>query len=184
MPILLKKDDLRFIPEPLRGLTYYILDSEDGSSLTSYWKLFTFLHGQAGTAPSPLGLPKNVERRNAEPLHFAPEHQGGMTYEIRRSEGPSMLAGTAALRPEDEPALIKEMVRNTKGVKKYWVNYTPDGYVLTLLLDLPSSQISPEAVRHFEDKGREICHAFEAHNFPLHFTIFRSAEGILFAAAG
>jgi hypothetical protein len=184
VPVLFNKGDLQFIPEPLRALTYYNLDTEVTSSFVNYTKLLAFLHGKAGTIPSPLGLPKNVERREEEPLHFESEHQVGMTYIVRQSDGPSMMVGAAALRPEDEPGIIKDMIRNSKGVKKYWVNYTPDGYVLTLLLTLPSSQITPEAVREFEKRGQEISRTLKSESFPIHFIMFRTAEGVLFAAAG
>jgi hypothetical protein len=68
--VLFNKDDSAFVPEPLRGLTYYRLDPRDSSSLADYDKLLLFFSGKGGTSPSPLGLPKSVERRNADPLRF------------------------------------------------------------------------------------------------------------------
>ena len=65
VPVLFAAEDEAFIPEPIRGLTYYLLTSEE-----NYNGLYDFLLGQAGVEPRAVGKPKIKERRRAEPLKF------------------------------------------------------------------------------------------------------------------
>jgi hypothetical protein len=76
VPILFSNRDKEFIPEPLRGVTHYLLDPGDNHSATEYSRLMAFLHGKAGVAPIPLGLPQEVGNRQAEPMIFAKEEAG------------------------------------------------------------------------------------------------------------
>jgi hypothetical protein len=136
VPIIFEDRAAQFIPEPLRGSTYYPLDPSGRSSAANYARLWAFLHGKGGVAPAPLGLPQNVGRRNAEPLVFTLEGAKDFSLVMSKKSQPSMTTGAAALSPQDEPAIIKIFISKSKGFKKYWVNYTPDGYVLTLLLPI------------------------------------------------
>jgi SEFIR domain/NB-ARC domain len=65
VPVLFDSKDERFIPEPVRGHTHYMLDSED-----TYAELYSFLTGQAGVTPSELGPLKTLARTRVPPLKF------------------------------------------------------------------------------------------------------------------
>jgi SEFIR domain len=65
VPVCLRQSDSRFVPEPLRGHTVYVLDSEQ-----SYEELYAFLTGQAGIRPGELGRLKKLAGREVESLTF------------------------------------------------------------------------------------------------------------------
>jgi tetratricopeptide (TPR) repeat protein len=67
VPVMLAAGQEGFIPEPLGGRTYYELTSGD-----QYQALYSFLIGQAGVEPSPLGSVKPVPKRKVAPLQFGP----------------------------------------------------------------------------------------------------------------
>jgi len=69
VPIFFDQQDEPFIPEPLRGKSYYLLDSED-----DYANLYDFLTGQAGIIPGELGPLRSRAREPAEPLRFGNSH--------------------------------------------------------------------------------------------------------------
>jgi hypothetical protein len=69
--VLFDYDAGSFIPEPVRGHTFYVLTSEQG-----YRNLYDFLLGQAGVEPGMLGEPLRKSRRRAEPLVFPDENKG------------------------------------------------------------------------------------------------------------
>jgi hypothetical protein len=73
VPILFSDLCKEFIPEPLRGVTHYLLDPSNAHSATEYSRLIAFFHGKAGVVPTPLGLPKEVANRQAQPMVFAKE---------------------------------------------------------------------------------------------------------------
>lgn len=175
VPVLFEDRDAQFIPEPLRALTYYLLDPGARSSAPNYLGLLAFLHGKAGITPSPLGLP---------PATFRLE--GGQTiYSVemsKTSRGPSVVGGATALSPEDEPAVIKEFISKSKGIKKHWVNYTPDGYILTLLLPFSISEVDAATVRAYEILAQRVRSDLESHRIPVQMILTRSSEGVLFAA--
>jgi len=77
VPILFADRCKEFVPEPLRGVTHYLLDPGDNHSATEYSRLIAFLHGKAGVVPSPLGLPQEVANRQAQPMVFAEENAIG-----------------------------------------------------------------------------------------------------------
>jgi hypothetical protein len=81
--------------------------------------LWAFLHGKGGVAPIPLGLPQNIERRNAEPLIFTFEGAEDFSLVMSKKSQPSMTTGATALSPQDEPAIIKIFQSKSKGFKKY-----------------------------------------------------------------
>jgi hypothetical protein len=76
VPILFSDLRKQFIPEPLRGVTHYLLDPDDDRSGTDYSRLLAFFHGKAGVAPTPLGLPKEVTSRRARPMVFTTHEKG------------------------------------------------------------------------------------------------------------
>lgn len=76
VPILFSNRGQEFIPEPLRGITHYLLDPGDDYSAGEYSRLMALLHGKGGVAPAPLGLPQEVANRQAEPMIFAKEKAG------------------------------------------------------------------------------------------------------------
>jgi tetratricopeptide (TPR) repeat protein len=65
-PVFLAAPVKEWIPEPLRGWTYYALTSEEG-----YGRLYDFLTDQAGVTPGPVGEIKVKPRREVPPLTFA-----------------------------------------------------------------------------------------------------------------
>jgi len=65
VPIFFMSTDEPFIPEPLRSVTHYLLNSEE-----NYNALYDFLLGQAGVEPRPIGTLKIKERRRGVPLTF------------------------------------------------------------------------------------------------------------------
>src|SRR5580700_599526 len=65
VPVLFDGQNERFIPEPLRGHTQYLLNSEE-----NYTKLYAFLTGQAGATPGELGSLKALARNPVESLRF------------------------------------------------------------------------------------------------------------------
>src|SRR5271165_537001 len=65
VPVYFASQGEQFIPDPLRGQTHYLLNSEE-----NYAKLYGFLTGQAGVTPSELGSLKTLARTAVEPLKF------------------------------------------------------------------------------------------------------------------
>jgi tetratricopeptide (TPR) repeat protein len=132
----------------------------------------------------PTGIIENsLESPNAEPLIFTPS--GARNFSLRLSRAPQgapMTTGATALSPQDEPVVIKDFVRNSKGIKKHWVNYTPDGYVLTLLLPFSISQVDAATVGAYEIQAHEVRSILESQKLPVQMIIFRSSDGVLFAA--
>jgi tetratricopeptide (TPR) repeat protein len=68
VPVLFDPKDELFIPEPLRGRTFYLATSEEG-----YQALYDFLLDQAGVEPGALGPLKRKPRKRGTPLSFEPE---------------------------------------------------------------------------------------------------------------
>jgi hypothetical protein len=132
----------------------------------------------------PTGIIENsLESPNAEPLIFTPTGARNFSLRLSRaSQGAPMTTGATALSPQDEPAVIKDFVRNSKGIKKHWVNYTSDGYVLTLLLPFSISQVDAATVGAYEIQAHEVRSILESQKLPVQMIIFRSSEGVLFAA--
>ena len=95
---------------------------------------------------------------------------------------PPTITSDTALRSEDEPAAIKDFVENSKGINKHWVNYTPNGYVLTLLLTFSIKQADDQALHGYEILARRIRSVLEGEHVPIQSIILRSAEGILIAS--
>ena len=65
VPVLFDAAHGNFIPEPLRSITHYTLNSD-----ANYKSLCEFLNGVAGVEPGPLGTPTPKSRRQASPLTF------------------------------------------------------------------------------------------------------------------
>jgi hypothetical protein len=66
VPVLFDPKSEPFIPDPLRGRTFYLATSEEG-----YQGLYDFLLGQSGVEPGKLGPLKTKPRRRGQPLSFA-----------------------------------------------------------------------------------------------------------------
>jgi hypothetical protein len=81
VPILFSDRFKQFIPEPLRGVTHYLLDPRDNRSATDYSRLLAFFHGKAAVAPSPLGLPKEVANRQARSMVFIIDEKAKGTHQ-------------------------------------------------------------------------------------------------------
>jgi hypothetical protein len=99
----------------------------------------------------------------------------------KESQAP-MTTGATALSPQDEPAIIKIFISKSKGFKKYWVNYTPDGYVLTMLLPISISLVDAATVRSHELQAQQIRGMLESYGIPMAMVLIRSSEGVLFSA--
>jgi hypothetical protein len=65
IPVLFIRSDEHFVPEPFRGQTFYVLDSD-----ASYLALYDALLDQSGVAPRPVGTLKQKPRATGEPLSF------------------------------------------------------------------------------------------------------------------
>ena len=70
VPVLFTPDHEPFIPEPVRGDTHYVLNSEGG-----YQSLLDFLLDQVGIEPGPVGEPKKKARKQVAPLTFSKTSQ-------------------------------------------------------------------------------------------------------------
>lgn len=67
VPVLFAGTDEPFVPEPLRGQTFYVLDSD-----ANYEALYDALLNQSGVEPGPIGTPKRKPRATGQPLSFTP----------------------------------------------------------------------------------------------------------------
>ncbi|WP_295439092.1 TIR and AAA domain-containing protein [uncultured Thiodictyon sp.] len=65
IPVLFDPADEPYIPEPVRGQSFYRLDSEPG-----YLALYDALLEQAGVEPAPVGEPRRRPCDQAQPLRF------------------------------------------------------------------------------------------------------------------
>lgn len=64
VPVLFSEAEAHFVPEPLRGQTHYLLDSN------GYAAIVDFLAGSAGVEPAPIGKLEVKPRRQAVPMTF------------------------------------------------------------------------------------------------------------------
>jgi hypothetical protein len=62
------------------------------------------------------------------------------------------------------------------------VNYTPDGYVLTMLLPISISLVDAATVRSHELQAQQIRGMLESYGIPMAMVLIRSSEGVLFSA--
>jgi hypothetical protein len=65
VPVIFEPTHERFIPEPLRGHTFYLPVSKDG-----YQALYDFLLDQSGIEPGGIGVLKKKPRKRGTPLPF------------------------------------------------------------------------------------------------------------------
>ena len=98
------------------------------------------------------------------------------------AQGQQIITSANALSLQDEPSAIKDLILSSKGVEKHWVNFTSDGYVLTLLLPTSISSMDSVTVRGYGVLATRIRNILESQNVPLKMVVFRSFEGLLFAA--
>lgn len=65
VPVLFAHADAPYVPEPMRGQTFYVLDSD-----ASYEALYDALLNQSGVEPGPIRTPKRKPRATGQPLSF------------------------------------------------------------------------------------------------------------------
>ncbi len=65
IPVLFARTDEPYVPGPLRGQTFYVVDSD-----ASYEALYDALLNQSGVVPGPVGTPKRKPRATGQPLSF------------------------------------------------------------------------------------------------------------------
>src|SRR5208283_2343613 len=112
IPILFNSADEKFIPEPLQGDTFYLLNSE-----VNYKRLLDFLLDQDGIVPREIGTPKLKPRKTIELLTFpsgidkleARAPNAPQIAPIRLRHGAERLFGR-----EDELKLLDEAWANPK----------------------------------------------------------------------
>jgi TIR domain len=67
IPVLFAGSDAPYVPEPLRGQTFHVMDCDAG-----YEALYDALLDQSGVVPRPVGTLKRKPRATGQPLSFAP----------------------------------------------------------------------------------------------------------------
>jgi hypothetical protein len=125
-PVLFRREDEKWIPEPLRGRSFYVMDSDK-----SYDQLYDDLLGQTGVEPRPLGTVRRRARRQGEPLAFEEErpvapNPGGEALAAsepsvvpREGSGRVLDAAMASHIVKDEAAELDVLVRlpESQGLK-------------------------------------------------------------------
>lgn len=90
VPVMLAVGLDEFVPEPLQGVTYYHVTTED-----AYQALYRFLRGAAGVEASPLGQLKTLERKKVKALTF--DDVRGHRISEARVELPALVGAAAAV---------------------------------------------------------------------------------------
>jgi hypothetical protein len=72
-----------------------------------------------------------------------------------------------------------DFCNNSKGIKKHWVNYTPDRYIVTILLTLPTKDVTDTMARGYKLLAQKTRSMLEGSGVPIWTIVFRSADGIL-----
>lgn len=67
IPVIFAGSDTPYVPEPLRGQTFHVMDCDAG-----YQSLYDALLDQSGVVPGPVGTLKRKPRATGQPLSFAP----------------------------------------------------------------------------------------------------------------
>lgn len=86
VPVLFARTDESYVPEPLRGQTFYVVDSDP-----NYEALYDALLNQSGVVPGPVGTPKRKPRATGQPLSFtsaaeAKDSTSDVTRKIARTQ--------------------------------------------------------------------------------------------------
>ncbi len=86
VPVLFAPTDEPCVPEPLRGQTFYVVDSD-----ANYDALYDALLNQSGVEPGPVGTPKRKPRATGQPLSFtsaaeAKDSTSDVTRKIARTQ--------------------------------------------------------------------------------------------------
>jgi hypothetical protein len=97
IPVLFDRTDEQYIPEPLRGKTHYVLDSDE-----SYQALYDAILGQSGVEPGAVGELKQKQRDTGQPLSF----NGGTKSSAATNPSPAL----AIWRERLEFFLVEEAV--------------------------------------------------------------------------
>jgi hypothetical protein len=89
VPVIFEPTHERFIPEPLRGHTFYLPVSEDG-----YQALYDFLLDQSGIEPGEISVLKKKPRKRGTPLSFeSPSQRPPLFSSARLRHGAERLFG-------------------------------------------------------------------------------------------
>lgn len=88
IPVLFARTDEPYVPGPLRGQTFYVVDSD-----ASYEALYDALLNQSGVVPGPVGTPKRKPRATGQPLSF-PSVPQAVEAKDRTSDVTRLIAGT------------------------------------------------------------------------------------------
>jgi len=94
IPVLFSAADERFIPEPLRSTTHYLLTSE-----SSYRSLYDVLLGQAGVEPGAIGKIKSRPRLKGKPTTFSEESEAPGSATEAKPERPNAERSPNSGRP-------------------------------------------------------------------------------------
>ncbi len=110
-PVLFERADLEFVPEPLRGYTFYVVDSDAG-----YQQLYDALLDQSGVERAPLGPLRRRPRAREKPLAFE-ESAGSGAVEGSASTGGagSATGGSAANAARETPSAAGRWYR------RWWI---------------------------------------------------------------
>jgi hypothetical protein len=126
VPVLFDQREERFIPEPVRGHTHYLLDSEE-----NYTSLYAYLTSQAGVTPRELGSLKTLARTQVAPLKF--DTPGKRTIhnlslgQEQQSSSPKSGASVASISSNLTPVITRPVKEKRLALKRAtkenpWVN--------------------------------------------------------------
>ena len=94
VPVFLAAPDPRWIPEPLRAISHYRLDSAE-----HYQALYDFLLGQSAVLPGALGVPLHQARPQGRALEFGPSATSAPSAPPANPAAPSVPALAASAGP-------------------------------------------------------------------------------------
>jgi SEFIR domain-containing protein len=135
VPVIFEPAHERFIPEPLRGHTFYLPVSEDG-----YQALYDFLLDQSGIEPGETGVLKKKPRKQGTPLSFGSPGQRlrfsllGVSatvrrgcLDVRKTLKASMLLGMIP-RPTSSPSSPGAVLGRPSLVVEWMARKAADGW--------------------------------------------------------
>jgi hypothetical protein len=97
VPVFMTAAVPAWVPQPLRGVTYYELTSQAG-----YDSLYDFLTGQAAVQPSPIGMIKQRTRAQVAALAFDSAREAGAAPPARPNENGSDIYNRALRQLADD----------------------------------------------------------------------------------
>ena len=141
VPVMFEPAYTQFIPEPLRGDTYYVLNNEP-----EYERLYDFLLDQGGVEPRPIGKPRLKERQRIEPIKW--------------EDAPPRYQQTPKEITIPKPFLEKWASNTGKDEYGKWDSFTVNGVRCTLRWISPGTFLmgSPESEpeRENDEKQHEV----------------------------